>query len=433
MSTTVSENGSLGQIAVVHSQAAETIPAALQAQAQQAWEKFTATGFPHAKAEEYKYTPITKQLDRHFDLSALAPQGVVSEAEVKSLVFQSVEADLFVLVNGRFNEALSNYEGKGYDVCTLAEADEELVQEVIAKHKPQDDPFIHLNNAMASEGLFIHVPKNTQLQKPIIILNVTDSRHGQVVSHARNIIIAEQGAEAVIIEQYKSLGAVKSLTNNVTELFAEANAHLSFYKFQQENDSAFHLGNILVYQTKDSEVTTFTMTLEGAMIRNNLTFLLDGENITSNMYGLSFLKGKSHVDHHTVVDHTHPHCDSNELYKGVFDDKSAGVFNGKIFVREGAQKTNAFQSNKNILLSDDASIDTKPQLEIWADDVKCSHGCTNGQLDPEQLFYLRARGVDKRTAQGMLLYGFAADVLENIKLESLREELADLIHDRAGF
>ncbi|GJM60880.1 Fe-S cluster assembly protein SufD [Persicobacter diffluens] len=436
MSMTLSQKDAMNQIAEVHEQTVAKIPAVVAEKAKAAWEALATEGLPAPKAEEYKYTSITKQIEKHFDFTAEVPAGKLTAEEVEALRFASVDADVFVVENGVFNPAISHFDAANYTACSLAEAADQhadLLAAHFAKHPHQEDPFLQLNTAMTANGVFIHVAKNKVVEKPILLLHINDTREGQVIAQPRNMVIAAQSAAVTVFERYRTIGEQKSLNNVVTEVFAEANANVNYYKIEDEGDAAYHVGNTMIVQSRDSVVSTFTMTLNGAMVRNNINFVLDGENITSNMYGLSLLKGTSHVDNHTTVDHTHPNCESNELYKGVYDEKSAGVFNGKIFVREGAQKTNAFQSNKNILLTDDASIDTKPQLEIWADDVKCSHGCTNGQLDPEQLFYLRARGIDKKTAHGMLLYAFAADVLENIHIDALREELEKIIHERAGY
>jgi Fe-S cluster assembly protein SufD len=244
------------------------------------------------------------------------------------------------------------------------------------------------------------------------------------------MIIAGENSQATVIENFITLGEHASFTNAVTEITLEQDAIFNYYKYQNESDKAIHVGATMVEQRGKSVFNAGSFSLRGMMLRNNLNIAIHKPHSETNMYGMYLLDGKSHVDNHSVVDHIAPDCESNELYKGVLDGKSKGVFNGKIFVRQAAQKTNAFQSNGNILLADTAEVDTKPQLEIWADDVKCSHGCTVGQLDADQLFYLKARGIDEKTAKSMLLKAFAADVITTVKVDALRELIEKNIEER---
>lgn len=242
--------------------------------------------------------------------------------------------------------------------------------------------------------------------------------------------MANESSKADFVHFHLSADDNKTFINESKNYIVKANANISLYKIQEENEQSVYVGNTDVYQEKDSVFSSYVFTFGGEMVRNNLVIKVDGEGCESNMFGLYLTKGKSHVDNHTVVDHIQPNCNSNELYKGIIDDSSRGVFNGKIFVRQAAQKTNAFQSNGNILLTDNAVVNTKPQLEIWADDVKCSHGCTTGQLDEEAIFYLRARGISKEKARSMILLASVAEVIEKVKLGWLKVEITDKVVER---
>jgi Fe-S cluster assembly protein SufD len=250
------------------------------------------------------------------------------------------------------------------------------------------------------------------------------------VSYPRNLFIAGKNTQASIVERYLNLGQEPSFVNSVTEAVVYENAILNYYLIEREGDNSYHVATTQVNQVEKSFVNCYAVSLSGAMVRNNLNLVLDAEHCESNMYGIYLLNGKTHVDNHTVVDHRKPNSVSNELYKGIMDDNSTGVFNGKIFVRQYAQKTNAFQSNKNIVMSNNASINTKPQLEIWADDVKCSHGCTTGQLNAEQIFYLQSRGISEQRAKAILLYAFVNDIVSKISLENIRENIQKTITER---
>jgi len=253
-----------------------------------------------------------------------------------------------------------------------------------------------------------------------------------VMSQPRNLIILEDNAQATIVESFHTIGTNDSFTNCFTEVVLNKDAHLDYYKIQNDSDKSYHVGTTQIYHVKKSYSSSTTITLSGAIVRNNLNIELGDEYCEAYLNGLYLEQGNMHVDNHTLVDHAKPNCYTNELYKGVLDDKSSGVFNGKIYVKLDAQKTNAFQSNKNILLSPNASMNTKPQLEILADDVKCSHGCTIGQMDDNALFFLRSRGIGESNAKALLTYAFASDVIDKVKLEPLRIHLNGLIAQRLG-
>ncbi len=384
-------------------------------------------GLPAVKAEEYKFTGITKKLEQTFSNLSAAQSFELSLETVKSAIFEGFSGDVLVFANGIFQPSLSSILD-GIEVSLLSEKPDTPIGSIA---KPGKDAFCALNQASFDEGIFISVPKKTQIEKPILLLSFNKENSGSVIQ-PRVWIEVGDFAEVTFIDQSVNLSSSPYFINKVIEIKGAANAHIHYYRLQNEGKNAFEVSNIETDIQKDSTFASVTISLSGEMIRNNLSLNILGSNSEGNMYGLYLLHGKTHVDNHTNVDHTIPHAESNELYKGILDDQSRGVFNGKIFVRQDAQKTNAFQQNNNILLSEDAIVNTKPQLEIWADDVKCSHGCTTGQLDDEALFYLQARGIGKDQARGFLLYAFAGEVLEHIKEESFRTYSTELVQARLG-
>jgi Fe-S cluster assembly protein SufD len=396
---------------------------------------FDQIGLPSAKHEEYKFTNLGKILEKKFDW--IAPHHSGGEIDINTLsAFQipNLEAYRIVFINGVYAESLSDHDTEQVTITELQKASESH-EEVFDKHFGQhavyvDDAFAALNTAFVKNGSFIKVEKNVVVDKPIVIYNLSDASANESVNYPRNLILAGISSQVSIVEIFGTIGSHNSLVNTVTEIAMEENAIVDYHKIGNDSEKAYHVGLTQVHQASNSTFNANTIAFGGGMIRNNLHIKSAGEGCNSNMYGLYLLDGKSHVDNHTVVDHIKPNSESNELYKGILDGQSKGVFNGKVFVRSEAQKTNAFQSNKNILLTDDATVNTKPQLEIWADDVKCSHGCTTGQLDLEALFYLQARGISKDKAKAMLLYAFAIDVLEHIKIEALKEHLDHIIAKR---
>ena len=402
---------------------------------QQGIKAFDQIGLPSAKNEEYKFTNLGKILEKKFDW--IAPHHSSEKIDIDTLsTFQIPNLDAYriVFVNGVYSSSLSAHNSAQVTIAELQKVAESH-QQVFEKHFGQhasynEDAFAALNTAFIKNGTFIKVDKNVVVDKPIVIYNLSDASDNESVNYPRNLILVEANAQASIVEIFGTVGTHNSLVNTVTEVVMDENAVVDYYKIGNDSEHAYHVGLTQVHQSKSSTFNANTIAFGGGMIRNNLQIKLEGEGCNANMYGLYLLDGKSHVDNHTIVDHIKPNSFSNELYKGILDDQSKGVFNGKVFVRKEAQKTNAFQSNKNILLTDKATINTKPQLEIWADDVKCSHGCTTGQLDLEALFYLQARGIDKDKAKTMLLYAFAIDVLENIKIDALKEHLDRIIAKR---
>jgi Fe-S cluster assembly protein SufD len=390
-------------------------------------ESYLAQGVPALKAEEYKFTNIGKKLEQNISNFSPALPFEVSAELVKSSIFEGFEGNVLVFSNGKFLSALSS-KIEGVEISLISEKSDLALGSIA---KPEKDPFAALNQASFEDGVFISIPKKSQITKSILLLSFNQANKGQVIQ-PRLWIEAGDFAEVTFIDQTISIGDTPSFVNKVVELKGGVNTQLNYYRLQNEGKNAIEVSNIETDIQRDAKFTSVNISLSGDLVRNNLSLNLLGSNSEGNMYGIFLLNGKTHVDNHTNVDHTIPHSESNELYKGILADQSRGVFNGKIFVRQDAQKTNAFQQNNNILLSEDAIINTKPQLEIWADDVKCSHGCTVGQLDEEALFYLQARGIDKMQAKGLLLYAFAGEVLEKIEEESFRNYCDSLIQERLG-
>lgn len=384
-------------------------------------------GLPTPKAEEYKFTNIKKKLEQAFDQFSSASEFELSAETIKSAVFDGFDGDILVFSNGIYQPSYSSSPDEIF-VDSLSNRQETVIGSIA---KPEKDPFCALNQASFIDGIYISVPNNVQVKKPILLLFFNQTKNGNSIQ-PRIWIEVGDFAEVTFIDQSINLGNKPYFINKVIEIKGAVNSHVYYNRLQNEGSEAFEVSTIETAIHQYAQFSAMTISLSGAMIRNNLNLNLLGTNSEGNMYGLYLLNGKTHVDNHTNVDHTIPNAESNELYKGILDDQSRGVFNGKIFVRQDAQKTNAFQQNNNILLSEDALINTKPQLEIWADDVKCSHGCTTGQLDEDALFYLQARGIGKDQARGFLLYAFAGEVLEKIKEESFRLYCTKLVQERLG-
>lgn len=409
--------------------------ARLQGLREEALAQFKALGFPTPKTEAWKYTNIASALGYDYQIATSPDVPDLRPEDLADLQIPDLDAHVAVLVNGRFVESLSALGDlpEGVIVTGLATANEqhtELVNRTFGTIAPhRDEPFTALNTAFTRDGLFVHVGRNVVLEKPLHILNVLDTRQ-ELFLQPRCLFVFEQGAEAQIIENGEARTDVKTFTNAVDEVYVSRNAHVSWYKIQREGAQASQVSGTYVYQEGDCVFRLYTFTLEGALVRNNVHALPDGENCETHLNGLFLPTGTQHVDNHTLIDHARPNCYSHELYKGVLADRATGVFNGKVYVRQDAQKINAFQENKTLVLSPDARMFTKPELEIYADDVKCSHGATSGQLDPDAMFYLRQRGLSRQQAQAMLLLAFARDVLDTVTLEPLRAWLDEEISAR---
>ena len=403
----------------------------LQRTRQSAIARFGELGFPTLRDEEWRFTnvaPIARIPFRRSTPTAL------TQVNADALAPFIVDGIRLVFVNGHFSKSLSTTAGlpAGVSACALSAASEKeskLIEANLAKHACfKDQVFVALNTAFIEDGAFIHIPKGLVLETPIqLIFASTSAANGQpVVSHPRNLIVAEESSQATIIESYIGIGGsggASYFTNAVTELVAGKNAVVDHYKAQQESLDAFHVATIQILQDKSSTVSSTSVSLGGAIVRNNVNAVLNAEGCECTLNGLYMVDGQQLVDNHTMIDHAKPHCNSHELYKGILSGKSKGVFNGKIFVRPDAQKTDAKQTNKALLLSDDATINTQPMLKIYADDVKCTHGATIGQLDKQQLFYLRSRAIGESEALGILTFAFANDIVHRIKEKGLQHQL----------
>jgi Fe-S cluster assembly protein SufD len=408
----------------------------LSAHAEKAFQKFLKTGFPDRKSEEYKYFPVY----RHF------PESPVIQPETdgpgKHLVFAPMiddqEAVHLVFIDGQFSEKHSsnNLPGKGVEINNLNQLSADKLAVILEDHlntyNVNRDPFIELNSSFLRDGIIIRIGKNVE-SPPVYCYYLTASEDINSFRNFRSVMILEQDSRAELAEYFFSEDNAAGFENFFSEIYAGKGAKLNYYRVQHKRGQETFLNNINVYQKENSLVNSFTFALSGKMLRNNLNFLLEEENCESHLYGFYYADGDDIIDNHTTVDHQKPHCFSNENYKGILDKNGKGVFNGKIYVRQDAQKTNAFQSNKNIVLSDNATINTKPQLEIWADDVKCSHGATTGQIDNEQLFYLKSRGLDERTAKALLLHAFAFEIVEKIERDPIKGYLTRVLNKLLGY
>ena len=396
---------------------------------------FLKNGFPTSKNEEYKYTDLDKAVSKTIDFSLEPNASEFGASELEFGKIKDLDAYELVFVNGQYQTEQSSVPNlDGVIITDFKEAlssDSDVIKNHYSKYASfEKDELVALNTGFSINGSVIRIKKNQTIDKPIVLRYINSVVNDQTQNHPRNLIVAEESSSASVIEIYGDVGDHVSFTNEVTEIVIAENSQLDHYKLQLNSNKAFYTGTTQVMQASSSRFRSYTFTVAGSIIRNNLNVDQDGEGCETHMYGLYLLNGNSHVDNHTTVDHKKPNSYSNELYKGILDDKSKGVFNGKIYVRPEAQKTNAFQSNKNILLTDNAIVNTKPQLEIWADDVKCSHGCTTGQLDEEAVFYMQARGLSKDSARSLLLYAFATEVLETVEIEPVKAYLEKIISDR---
>ena len=398
-----------------------------------AFEHYNKLGIPTSKNEEWKYTRITPLTNKNFELHTTAV--LPSKEVLNDIRLQTECAGELFFVNGVFIKEISSFDKDALVVLSLNEAAESEYKNYVQQHLNQSSKYMKdglhaLNAAFVANGLFVLVKRNKTIDKPVFIYHLTDTNNDNVFVQPRTLFVVEENARLQLIELYKNNGLHESFTNEVIEIAVQQNARFEYYKVQDENENCHHVGTTHLQQVGKCFTHCVTVTLNGGTIRNNINMILEAPNNEGHLYGLYMVNGKTHVDNHSIVDNVMPNCFSNELYKGIMDENATGVFNGKIFVRQDAQKTNAYQSNKNVLLSDTASINTKPQLEIFADDVKCSHGCTVGQLDDEALFYLRARGLDEKQAKAFLLHAFASDILEQVKPEALRNHLEEKINER---
>jgi Fe-S cluster assembly protein SufD len=403
---------------------------------QNAFDAFNKMGIPTVKNEEWKYTRISSAFNKEYAMSANEQTISFTSADLDAVRLPGHEAaNELVFVNGIFVASLSTIRSKELLIQSLDEATKGehkgLVLDQLGHSSKYIKDGIHaLNTAFVAEGVFVYVKRGQIIEHPVYIYNITDARSANILSQPRSLVYVGENAQVEIAETYITVGLSESFTNQVMEFVVEKDAVVGYYKIQNDLASSNQVSTTHFRQLGKSVVTAVTISLNGGIVRNNLNMAMEAEYSEANLYGLYFLRGNTHVDNHTIVDNAKPHLLSNELYKGIVDDNATAIFNGKIFVQPDAQKINAFQSNKNILLSDNATVNTKPQLEIYADDVKCSHGCTVGQLDEEALFYLRSRGVSEKAAKSLLVHAFAIDILEHIKPEPIRTYVDQLISER---
>jgi Fe-S cluster assembly protein SufD len=399
-------------------------------------DRFAAVGFPAARDEEWRFTPIGPIAQTPW--TAVAPGGDEPGRErLQPFVFGHPEWTTLVFVNGCYSEGLSQVGTvpAGVRVTSLAEAlrsDGALAEGHLGRHAPiEGSAFTALNTARFRDGGLVSVAPGVDLANPVHLVFVTTPDAAGAAMHPRNLIVVGRGARVSVVESYVTLAPEQTYwTNPVTEVSAAAGSWIEHTRIQRESERAYHVGLTHVDQARDSHYRSFTMAMGAAMARHNLHVRLNDENVETLMYGLYLTRGEQVADNHTAIFHDQPNCRSWEVYKGVLDGRSRAVFNGKVFVRPEAQKTDAKQTNRNLLLSDGARVDTKPQLEIFADDVRCTHGATVGRLDDLALFYARSRGIPVLAAERLLTYAFAAEVIEEIALEPVRRELERLVRDR---
>lgn len=419
-------------------------PSSLLPLRRQAMARFAEWGFPTPKHEEWKYTnvaPIARTLFRRAargEWRGGRPIGTDRSNPPEPETCNPQPSTRLAFVNGLYQPALSTVAPlpRGVKVSSLAaalETDFERVEAHLARSTRFDgQPFVSLNTALMEDGAFIYIPRGVAVEEPIYLSFIGSAGADPIVSHPRILIVAEENSQATVVETYVgggSLGAGVYFTNAVTEIVAAENAVLEHYKVQRESETAFHVAMLQIRQKRESNVTSHSLSVGGALVRNDIRVVLDGPGGEATLNGLYLVNGSQHVDNHTLIEHAKPHCNSHELYKGILDGHATGVFNGKIHVLPDAQKTDAKQTNQNLLLSRDAVVDTKPQLEIFADDVRCTHGATVGQLDADAVFYLRSRGIGLAEARGLLTFAFANDILQRVKVAPLRTQLEALLRE----
>lgn len=396
---------------------------------------FEEKGFPTKKEEAWKYTSLNSLLKPDYSIYSNKERNVELH-DVRKYFLQEIDTYKLVFVDGVYNSFLSETTHDSLDVCLMSAALNK------SKYKPvieayfnkvaKSDSLTALNTAFTKEGAYINIPAHKEVEKPIEIINFSTGNEAAMFLQPRNLIVVGENAHVQIIERHQSLSRNEVLTNSVTEIFAEKRAYVDYYKIQNDEATASLIDNTYISQQRETVCNVHTFAFGGNLVRNNLNFYQKGERCDSTLKGITILEGNQHVDHNTLVHHIAPNCESHQDYKGLFAESSTGVFNGKIIVEKDAQKTDAFQQNNNILIDDKATINAKPQLEIFADDVKCSHGCTIGQFDEDALFYLRSRGIGLKEARALLMYAFANTVLESVKIPELKMRINKLIANKIG-
>ena len=395
-----------------------------------AFDAFRSEGFPTLRHENWKYTDVRPLIKREFCVPQQADE--FDREFVKSAGFADAGSHELVFTNGRYRDELSTSLPLPDGVIlqslhSAMGAHKDLFQGFLNRHVAGRSPFVSLNTAFINDGVLLYIPDGVCLEQPVNLLFLADSRQHPVAAHVRTLIILGENAEATVIETYNGVPDAEYFTNAVTEIYTGAGASLEHYKLQQESLRAYHIAYTNLRQDRDSRIESHAISLGGALARNDIHGDLAAPGASVELSGLYLAGGRQHVDNHTHIDHLQPNTTSRENYRGVLDGHARGVFNGKVVVHQDAQKSDARQANSNLLLSDNAEVDTKPELEIYADDVKCSHGATIGQLDDAMLFYLRSRAIDVETARSLLTFAFADEVIRKIRLEAVRNRLESIV------
>ncbi|MGA2961788.1 MAG: Fe-S cluster assembly protein SufD [Candidatus Korobacteraceae bacterium] len=406
----------------------------LQSLRRKAFTRFCQVGFPTTHDEDWRFTNVSEVARTSFRLAQDGAPGLAA-SDLREWRIAG-EACLLVFVNGHFSRALSSLDNlpRGLTVGGLAENidnGDRVLQEHMGRYLDTNrDAFCALNTAFAEDGGYVHIRRGAVIEGAIHLLFVSTETDTPAMSHPRNLIVAEEDSQAAIVEDYVSLGSGVAFCNSATEVVASDNAVLSHYMIEQEHTQTFNVSTLRIQQGRSANVASHSVLVGGALVRNNVHPVLAGEGSECLINGLFVGSGRQHIDNYMLVEHVSPHCGSRQFYNGILDDRAHGVFHGRIIVHKDAQKTDAKQTNRNLLLSDDAQIDTKPQLEIYADDVKCTHGATIGQIEADALFYLRSRGIDEASARRILLVAFANECLERMKEGGIRKHVEKLINER---
>jgi len=398
-------------------------------------EQFEKLGFPTTKHEEWRFTNISPLTRIQFTPAYQVEAQEISEEQFNKISIKRLNGIKLIFINGKYSEKLSDKSfPKGIEISSLAHI---LQNENTSLHKIiehfaniENNSFTSLNTSFLLEGVFIQIHANIEINEPIYLVYITTDTKTPLIIHPRNIIMVAKNSKASIIEHYISTENNSNFTNAVSEIRLDENAVLEHNKIQTESNNAFHIGSTYIEQLSKSKFTSNSIMIGGSLVRNNIYATLNGEETECTLNGLSLASGNQLIDNHTSIDHAKPNCSSREFYKAILDGKARGVFNGKIYVRKDSQKTDSKQTNKTLLLSDEATMNTKPQLEIFADDVKCTHGAAIGYLDSDSLFYLRSRGISENIARDILTYAFANDIIERITIEPIQEYLHNILFSR---
>lgn len=397
--------------------------------------RFTELGFPSIREEAWKYTDVRPIVRKNFQIAAFTDPAPETGIDLERWTIAGLDCHRMVFIDGRYHAALSEADlhEEGLELKCLSQAlndDPDSVHSEIQEDHDHSLAFELFNSAFMSDGAVIRIREQVVVERPIHLIFISRHRAQAVTSNIRNIIICGKHSRATVIESYVGDDDSNNFTNSVTRIVMQPEAHLGHYKIQSESETSYHIGQLHARQHNDSCLRSYSIALGGRLARTDITTLLSGENARADMLGIYLPHGKQHIDHHTLADHRSPNCVSNEHYRGVINDHGRSVFNGKVIVRPGAEKTDARQENHNLMLSDDGEVDTKPELEIYADDVKCSHGATIGQVDQDALFYLRARGIDMETANQLLTHAFLKEPLAAVVNSELKAWINNAVNRR---